>query len=88
MEKEKIDVIEFDDEISAHILDIFDKEINEKGNVIDKKTQEIIIDRFSEDELNKTNFGGVLPGSEIFISKNEVSIAEYISEIKKDEPRK
>jgi len=76
----KIDVIEFEKEVLPQILEFFDKTLNDDGKIIDKFTGEVLRDPFTNEELNKDNFAGILPGSSLFISKNLASLAEFITE--------
>ncbi len=85
-EDTKIEVVEFSREILPQILDLFDKEINEEGKIIDRITGNVLHDPLTGVELNKDNFAGILPGSNLFISKNATSLADYI--IKKQEVSK
>ncbi len=80
---EKFDAVQFDDEIIPQIVDFFGREVNESnGLIMDMKVGDIEVDHYSGEELNSDNFGGVLPGSKIFISKNTASLAEYIRELR------
>ncbi|MDD5133660.1 MAG: hypothetical protein PHD81_00755 [Candidatus Nanoarchaeia archaeon] len=83
IEETKFEIVEFDDETMPLILELFDNELTEEGNIIDKNSKEPISDEFTNDKLNIKNFGGVLASSRIFISKNSGSIAEYINKVLK-----
>ncbi len=75
-------LIEFEDKIAPLILDLFDIEVDEETNeLIDKKFKEPINDPYTQKPILLKDFGGILPvGSHIFISKNNASMAEYITE--------
>ena len=76
---EKFELIEFDDEAIPLILELYNKELDDSGNVIDKNIGEPEMDVYSNINITKDNFGGILVGSKVFISKNVASIAEHIS---------
>lgn len=80
-----IDAVEFDDESMPIVLDLFDKEIGEDGKILDKKIQEVEIDQYSNNEITKENFAGVLVGSKFFVTKNNASFAEHINRFCKND---
>ncbi len=65
--------IAFDDSSREFILDLFDKHINENGEVLEKNTDEVV-KSFEGNPLTVDEFGGVKKGSELFIENNVVSL--------------
>lgn len=58
----------------------FGKLIDKKGIIIDKETKEPVKCRYTSEILTVKNLGGVLPGSEIFISDTDTAYAGYVME--------
>lgn len=83
--EEKISIVEFDDEALPMVLELYNKEIDESGRIIDKNIKEVEKDPYSNEEITKDNFAGVLVGSKIFVTKNTASFAEHISKYCKNE---
>lgn len=50
------------------------------GRILDAKTKEPTLCRYTNKPLTMSNLGGVLPGSEIFISNTDAAYAGYIME--------
>ena len=65
--------IAFDDSSREFALGLFDKHINENGEVLEKNTDEVV-KSFEVNPLTVDEFGGVKKGSELFIENNVVSL--------------
>lgn len=63
----------FDDSSREFILSLFDKRVNENGEVLEKNTGEVV-KSFEGNPLTVDEFGGVKKGSELFIENNVVSL--------------
>lgn len=58
----------------------FGKIIGKKGELLDAQTKEPVLCRYTDKPLTISNLGGILPGSEIFISNTDTAYAGYIME--------
>ncbi len=65
--------IAFDDSSREFILNLFDKRINENGEVLEKNSDEVV-KSFEGNPLTVDEFGGVKRDSEFFIENNVVSL--------------
>ena len=63
----------FDDSSREFILGLFDKHIDENGEVFENDTNEAV-KSFEGNPLTVVDFGGVKKGSELFIENNVVSL--------------
>lgn len=67
----------FQNNIKEEIVkEVLQKDINEEGYIIDKRTQEAVLSSDGS-EVNIEDFGGFENGSEIFIKKDIVSLMDY-----------
>jgi len=65
----------FDDSAVEHVLDAFDKEI-EQGFVVEQESGERVL-RPDGEPVTRDDFGGIAKGSELFVENNYASILEY-----------
>lgn len=65
--------ITFDDSSREYILSLFNKHVNEQGEVLENKTKEEV-KSFEGNPLTLEEFGGIKKGSELFIENNVVSL--------------
>ncbi len=65
--------ITFDDSSREFILGLFDKHVNENGEVLENNTNEVV-KSFEGNPLTVDDFGGVKKGSELFIENDVVSL--------------
>ena len=65
--------IAFDDSAKEYILSLFDKKVNEEGEVLEKDSEEPV-KSFEGNPLTLEDFGGIKKGSELFIENNVVSL--------------
>lgn len=63
----------FDDSAREFVLGLFDKHVNENGEVLEKNSDEVVM-TFEGNPLTLDEFGGVKKGSELFIENNVVSL--------------
>jgi|ACXJ01.1.fsa_nt_gi hypothetical protein len=63
----------FDDSAKEYILSLFNKKVNEDGEVLEKDSDEPV-KSFEGNPLTLEDFGGVKKGSELFIENNVVSL--------------
>lgn len=71
--QEKKPKMTFDDSAKEYILSLFNKKVNEDGEVLEKDSDEPV-KSFEGNPLTLEDFGGVKKGSELFIENNVVSL--------------
>ncbi|MHB1810945.1 MAG: hypothetical protein ACYDCP_06110 [Thermoplasmataceae archaeon] len=71
--QEKKPKMTFDDSAKEYILSLFNKKVNEDGEVLEKDSNEPV-KSFEGNPLTLEDFGGVKKGSELFIENNVVSL--------------
>ena len=67
----------FDKSLSSEILKALGKSVNKESKIIDKKTQKPVLSRDGE-EIELNDFAGVVPGSEIYLKSDIVSLIKYV----------
>ena len=75
-----MELLEITSENVDILLNEFNKEIDGEGYIIDKDSKEKVICRYTNKPITKTNLGGILPGSNIFIDDSDIAYAGYIME--------
>jgi hypothetical protein len=61
------------------LLKKFGKQVK-NGTIIDKKSGETVTCHYTGVDLTLQNFGGILPGSTIFISNSEYAMSAYVAD--------
>ncbi len=69
--------ITFSKEAAEDVIDLLGKTIK-NGIVVEKDNDEETVPSFDQQELTLEEFGGVQPGSEIFLSNNLVSVLRLV----------
>ena len=64
----------FDSSVKREILELFDKEVNEYGMVVEKGRPDEVVRGIDGVELSLREFGGVINGSELFLNSNVASL--------------
>lgn len=64
----------FSKEVKKEILELLDKDVDEKGIIIEKDKPEQKVLTIEGEEISFEKFGGVRKGSEVFIKDNLVSL--------------
>lgn len=65
--------ITFDDSAKEYILSLFDKKVNEEGEVLEKDSGDPV-KSFEGNPLTLEDFGGIKKGSELFVENSVVSL--------------
>lgn len=78
--KEKMELLEVTENNIHSVLSCFGKSVDKSGFIVDKETKQRVQCRYTQQPLTEKTFGGVLPGSEIFIADSELAYAGYIAE--------
>lgn len=73
-------LLEINSRNTEFILELFDKELDHEGFIIDKETKQKVICRYTNNPIKKETLGGVLPGSNIFIEDSDIAYAGYVME--------
>ena len=60
-------------------MDLFDKDVDSEGFVIDKVTKEQVLANDLQ-PIKISEIGGVLPGSDVFIRADSGSLVKYFDE--------
>jgi len=68
--------ITFDESSRKVILQVFGKDIDEQGYIVDTKTGQRVLSPDGEEVLAK-DFAGIRKGSEIFITKDLPSLLQF-----------
>ena len=69
--------ITFRPSAAEKVLEKFGKEVDEEGYIVDQETQERVESNLNN-EVTIDNFGGVGKGSQVFLEKDYVSVAEFV----------
>lgn len=74
-------IISFDTELKNEVLDIFNKAVDSKGYIVEKKdpTQRTLTKE--GDEIQVKNFAGLTKGSLVFVEKNIVSLSKLADKL-------
>jgi hypothetical protein len=75
--------ITFDKAFAKDILRVFGNTIDADGYIISDKTGERVLSQDGE-EVRFTEFAGIVPGSQIFIKSDIVSLIKYLEWTKKN----
>ncbi|MEK7497649.1 MAG: hypothetical protein AAB656_01890 [Patescibacteria group bacterium] len=67
----------FDKSLAPAILNAFGKAVSEEGLIFDKSTKKLIFTPEGE-EIHKEEFAGIIPGSEIYLKSDIVSLIKYV----------
>lgn len=73
--------IVFEDSRLEYLLELFDKEVDEEGFIVEAGSGERVISR-SGKEIKKGDLGVIAHGSEVFIEDNFTEIVDYLSDKK------
>jgi hypothetical protein len=76
MAKQVVKTLLFDDSVLGFVLDIFDKEIDEQGYIVEKISHQRILTPEGI-EVKAEEFAGFVPGSEIVLTKDLPSLLQY-----------
>lgn len=68
--------ITFDKTLSTTILKAFNKKVDQ-GYILDQTTNSRVLSQ-DGDEIKLSDFAGILPGSEIFIKSDIISLIKYL----------
>ncbi len=63
----------------ATVLELFNKDIDDEGYIIEKRTGERLVCPFSSSNIHANDFS-ILPGSAIFVTNQYYCFAEYLSQ--------
>ena len=69
--------ITFDKGLAEQILSGFGKIVDDNGYIFDKKTGKRVLTP-DGDEIKLSEFAGIVPGSEVFIKSDIVSLIKYL----------
>ncbi|EMA51985.1 hypothetical protein [Halococcus thailandensis] len=76
--------ITFRPSAAEKIVEKFGKTVDDEGYIVDKETQERVESNLGN-EISIDNFGGVGKGSQVFLEKDYVSVAEFIESKEKQD---
>ncbi len=79
-----MELLEINDSNVDILLKQFGKETDKEGFIIDSKTKERVLCRYTHRPIKKSRLGGILPGSNIFIEDSDIAYAGYIMEFLND----
>lgn len=77
--------IVFDPDVKDFILDLFDKEEDTEGYIIERESGSRVITP-NGSHIRKDEFAGVTPGSEIFLTNDLPSLLKYANREAHNEP--
>jgi len=69
--------IVFDKSLSNEILDSFGKYVSKDKLIFDKVTKKHVLSPDGE-EININEFAGIVPGSEIYLKSDIISLIKYV----------
>jgi len=69
--------IRFEKSLSKEILEIFDKEVNEEGLIVEKSDPSQKVLSPEGDEISSEEFAGITKGSEVFIKSDLASLMNF-----------
>ncbi|MFB6208805.1 MAG: hypothetical protein ABEJ56_01555 [Candidatus Nanohaloarchaea archaeon] len=69
--------VTFEKDAIEGVLEVFDKEVDEDGYIVESESGERILDREGEN-IKKDELGGVKKGSEIFLNDNFSSLVDFV----------
>lgn len=67
----------FDQSLKKEILEVFNKTVDDKGQVVEQSNPEQKVLSPDGEEVTLDNFAGVSKGSEIFIKSDLVSLIDF-----------
>lgn len=74
--------ITFDNSVKEDILDVFEKDVNNQGAIIEKDNPDQEVLSFDGQEISIDEFGGIKKGSEVFIKNDLISLMRLSEEQK------
>jgi hypothetical protein len=78
MVKRDITFVHIDNEQKQILLDILGYKVNDKGYLVSKETKKLHVCPITKEKV-KLEKASILPGSELVINTNPISLSEYIS---------
>lgn len=73
-----MDTIKINNSNKAAILELFSKEVDNEGFIIEKKTKKRLVCPYSKEEISENEFS-ILPGSAIFVNNYPYCFTEYLA---------
>lgn len=68
----------FEKSLSPEMLDIFGKKTDNYGYIINSKTGKKVLSSSDNGEVHISEFAGIVPGSEIYLKSDIVSLIKYV----------
>ncbi len=72
----------FDKNLSPEILKAFGKETDKEGYIINKSTRKKVLSP-DGDDVHIKEFAGIIPGSEIYLKSDIISLIKYVEKNRK-----
>ena len=69
--------ITFDKKVKKELLTLFDKKVDDDGNIVENSNPKQKVLAVDGSEVNIEEFGGIKKGSEVFIKSDLVSLMKF-----------